>query len=105
MASDPLNPNPTAGSSRVREAADKLERHIRASGLQAGDRYITAEQAAQLIGGSIMTIQRAMKLLAGRNILERRPKAGTFIGSAAVSSTELSCIHFLLPEQFVADNR
>jgi len=105
MSSEPLNLDLAEGSSRVREAADKLERHIRASGLRAGDRYITAEQAAQLIGGSVMTVQRAMKLLAGKNILERRPKAGTFIGSAAAPSSELSCIHFFLPEQFVKEGK
>jgi len=105
MTSAPLNLDPPEGSSRVREAADKLERHIRASGLRTGDRYITAEQAAQLIGGSVMTVQRAMKLLASKNILERRPKAGTFIGSAGVAASELPCIHYLLPEQFVTEDK
>lgn len=90
---------------RVRDAAERLERHIRTSGLKPGDRYLSAEQAGQLVGHSVMTVQRAMALLARRQVLERRPKAGTFVGEKALPERTLSCLHFLLPEQFEAGGR
>jgi len=83
----------------VRESADKLERHIRARGLKAGDRYITTEEAGKLLGLSIVTAQRAMGLLASRNILHRRPKAGTFIGNGIGAEIETVNIHFFSPEE------
>lgn len=90
-------------SSRVQVSAEKLKRHIQACRLQPGDRYISAEDAGQLLGESVTTAQRAMALLARHKILERRPKAGTFIGAAVVSSDDLTCLHFLLPEQCIRD--
>ncbi len=103
--SDPLiSPEKTASPS-VWEAAEALERHIRLSGLKPGDRYITAEEAGRLLGKSVMTAQRAMTLLAQRNLLERRPKAGTFIAEAATTKADLKCIHLLLPEQFMNEEK
>ena len=84
----------------IQEAAEILEQHIRRSGLKAGDRYITAKDAGKLLGKSVMTAQRAMTLLAQRKLLERRPKAGTFIAKSAFSGPDLKCVHILLPEQF-----
>ncbi len=92
-------------SKRVLDIATKLERHIQASGLKPGDRYITADQASKLMGASAMTTQRAMNVLAQRNVLERRRKAGTFIGQPSGASVrKLSCIHFLLPD-FMAEKQ
>jgi hypothetical protein len=92
-----------AVSNRVRESAEKLQRHIRARGMKPGDRYLSAQEAGQLVGESVMTVQRAMALLASQKILERRPKAGTFIGEAAVDRPILSNVHFLVPEQFITE--
>ncbi len=89
---------PTA-SSRVLMSAKKLENHIRACGLQPGDRYISAEEAGRLLDESVMTAQRTMTYMAKLNLLERRPKAGTFIGPAMAAKVAASCVHFLLPEQ------
>jgi DNA-binding LacI/PurR family transcriptional regulator len=86
-------------SNRVRESAKKIQRHILARGFKPGDRYLSAEQAGQLVGESVTVAQRAMALLAQKNILERRRKAGTFVGEAAVDRHPLSCVLFLLPEQ------
>jgi DNA-binding LacI/PurR family transcriptional regulator len=88
-------------SGRVQEVAEKLERHIRASELQPGDRYLSAEEGSRLLGESVMTVQRAMALLAKRNVLERRPKAGTFIGPSVTSSETIPCVHFLIPEECI----
>jgi DNA-binding transcriptional regulator YhcF (GntR family) len=95
-------PRPAA-SHRVRELAEKLERHIRASDLKPGDRYLSAEEGGRLLGESAMSVQRAMALLARRHVLERRPKAGTFVGEAAVDRPALSNVHFLVPEQFITE--
>lgn len=90
-------------SSRVLESARKLLRHISACGFKPGDRYLTAEEASQLLGESVMTVQRAMAFLARQNILDRRPKAGTFIGEAAVPRVSAPCVHFLMPDQFMVE--
>lgn len=86
-------------SIRVAESAEKLKRHIRASNLRPGDRYLTAADASRLLGESVTTVQRAMALLARQKILERRPKAGTFVGEAIDQADTLACIHVLLPEE------
>ncbi len=91
-------------SARVLESAQKLERHIRACGLKPGDRYITTEEAGKLLGKSVVIAQRAMALLAKRRILERRPKAGTFIGEAMASQVDITNLHFLLPEHSQTEN-
>jgi DNA-binding LacI/PurR family transcriptional regulator len=98
MSTETLVKNP---SGRVQEVADKLQRHIRASELQPGDRYLSAEEASRLLGESVMTVQRAMSYLAHRKVLERRPKAGTFIGESLVPREAVPCVHFLIPEECI----
>jgi DNA-binding LacI/PurR family transcriptional regulator len=102
----PTDAEPSAAlkaSPRVRESAEKLERHIRACGLKPGDRYITTEEAGKLLGTSLVVAQRAMALLAERKILERRPKAGTFIGEAIGADVQTAHLHFFVPEQTRAE--
>src|SRR5690606_6986132 len=94
-------PPKEAFSRRVRESAAKLEQHIRACGLKPGDRYITTKEAGKLLGMSIVTAQRAMGLLAERNILERRPRAGTFIGDGIATEIGVLNIHFFTPADTV----
>lgn len=89
-------------SGRVQDVAEKLERHIRASELQPGDRYLSAEEGSRLLGESVMTVQRAMSLLAKRKVLERRPKAGTFIGETLDTRQGTpSVVHFFIPEECI----
>lgn len=99
MLDDAIAPSRSDASVRVRESADQLERHIRACGLKPGDRYMTTQEAGKLLGKSLVVAQRAMALLAQRKILERRPKAGTFIGEAMATRVNITHIHFMLPEQ------
>ena len=89
-------------SSRILMSAKKLQSHIRACGLQPGDRYISAKEAGRILGESTMTAQRTMTYMAKLSLLERRPKAGTFIGPAMAAKLAASCIHFLLPEYCLA---
>jgi DNA-binding LacI/PurR family transcriptional regulator len=88
-------------SQRVRDAAEKLRRHIRSCGLQPGDRYISADEAGTLLGESVMTAQRAMAFLASEDVLDRRAGTGTFIGPAAAGHAVTSCIQYFLPEQCI----
>jgi len=101
MSTAILENNKRGASGRVQDVAEKLERHIHASELQPGDRYLSAEEGSQLLGESVMTVQRAMALLAKRKILERRPKAGTFIGETVEPRNDSPCIHFLIPEECI----
>ncbi len=103
MAETTISSKPTGTSSRVKVVAQKIERHIRASALKPGDRYITAEEGGRLLGESVMTVHRAMSFLARQKILDRRPKAGTFVGEAVAPQVTMSCVHFLLPEQLVLE--
>lgn len=64
----------------VNSLAERLEQDIRRRGLWAGDRYLTATEAAQLLQVSSATADRAMKILAERQMLVRRRNAGTFVG-------------------------
>lgn len=93
-----------AASKQVRESASKLERHIRACGLKPGDRYISADEASQILGQSVTMAQRAMAHLARKKILERRPKAGTFIGPAIAPNGTMPCVHFLMPKSMAQDD-
>jgi len=67
----------------TQEAANRIVHDIRSRGLGPGDRYLTAKQAADLLGVSTATCQRAMRLLADREYLSRRRNSGTFIGPNA----------------------
>ena len=56
--------------------------------LQIGDRYLNAHEAADMLGVSRATAQRAMKVLGDTQTLLRRPKLGTFVGPGAVSQAK-----------------
>ncbi|MEX0745357.1 MAG: hypothetical protein WD118_07115, partial [Phycisphaeraceae bacterium] len=92
-------------SHRVLNSARKLEQYIRARGFKTGDRFIQPDEAAGMLGESVTTVQRAMTFLAEKNLLERRPKAGTFIGDVGEIPASPNCVHFLLPEICVDDQR
>jgi DNA-binding LacI/PurR family transcriptional regulator len=83
--------------SNVRLLADQLEDDIRRRALFAGDRYLTASEAASQLGVSRMTANRAMNLLAHRHILVRRRRRGTFIGDAVNTEFDRAagCVHYL----------
>ena len=67
---------------RVQASADLLQSDIRRRGLRPGDRYLTSEEAASVLEVSTGTAHQAMRLLVDLNILERKRKQGTYIGSA-----------------------
>ena len=83
----------------VQEAASKLEEDLRWRGLSAGERYISAEEAGELLGVSMATADRAMRLLTEKGILIRQRGRGTFVGSVPSAQVEpgVKSIQILMP--------
>ena len=68
--------------STVHRLAKRLERDMHVKNLSPGDPYLTATEAARMLGVSRSVADRAMLLLAKRNLLVRRRGQGTQVGSA-----------------------
>jgi DNA-binding LacI/PurR family transcriptional regulator len=97
-----MNPIPVE-KNRLSELATMIVNDIRKRGLRPGDRYFNGQELADLCGTSLMTANRAMQLLAKRNVLERRQRAGTFIGAAADTIKgleQIKCVHLLMPDSY-----
>ena len=77
--------------------AVRLENDIHRRGLLSGDRYLTAVEAGHRFGVSRMTANRAMNLLANREMLVRHRSRGSFVGPALETETKqaTSCVHYL----------
>ena len=77
--------------------ARRLEEHIHRQGLEPGERYLTASSAAEFFGVNRMAVDRAMTLLAQRNMLVRRRGRGTFVGPAVrpAPKTTVTHVHFI----------
>src|SRR5438094_5267354 len=80
----------TARLAPVNCLAERLERDIVSRGLLPGDRYLTAAEAGRELGVSAATANRAMRLLAARDVLNRERSRGTFIGPAVSSGHSFS---------------
>lgn len=70
-------------SSAVRELAEKVVEDIRLRRMEPGDRYLTCEEAQHLFGVGKGVMDRALRLLSGRQVLVRRRRSGTFVGPGA----------------------
>ena len=92
-----------ANLSRVHHLAHRLEQDIARRGLRTGEEYLTAEAAAEMLGVSRMTANRAMNVLARRKVLMRYRSRGSFVGSAVTPqpAADVCSIHLLT---FVDDN-
>lgn len=82
---------------RVARLAERIERHAASRDLRPGDPYLTAAEAAGVFGVGRTTAHRAMKRLADRGVLVRRPRAGTFVGPniRTSSDTHMRRIHMI----------
>jgi DNA-binding LacI/PurR family transcriptional regulator/DNA-binding transcriptional regulator YhcF (GntR family) len=85
--------------STVQRWVDHLLLDMGSRGLKPGEPYLTAEEAAKLIGSSRATAHRAMKKLVEQRILVARPGSGTFIGPKASGTSPLTAqpLHVLMP--------
>jgi DNA-binding LacI/PurR family transcriptional regulator len=93
------------------EMAEKVVDDIRDRGLVAGDRYLTAEEARCNFQVGKGLINDALKILADRQVLIRKRRAGTFIGPRfAIESDSqvaddqpgpaLEVVHVLIPMDY-----
>ncbi|MBN1910738.1 MAG: substrate-binding domain-containing protein [Pirellulales bacterium] len=86
-------------SATVLELADRIVADIRRRGMNVGDRYLTRDEAQHAFGASTGVMNRALRWLATKRVLDRRQRSGTFIGPNAPvrSPARVRTIHFLLP--------
>ncbi len=77
----------TIETSKIGSLAARIERDIRKRGLSTGDRYLTGAEAGLLLGVSTASANRAMSLLVDQDLLVRRRRSGTFVGSKVGSET------------------
>ena len=89
----------TRHSDTVHRVAQAIERDVERRRLMPGDRYYTSEEARRMFRVGKGIINQALGLLADKEVLVRRQKAGTFIGPKGGSSraTKVQTIHVLLP--------
>ncbi len=89
---------PTKNATRIDKLAETLRKDIHSRSLSVGDHYLTAAEASQMLGVSQVMANRAMNVLAGRRLLTRHRRRGTFIGpafQANATSTALRVIHII----------
>lgn len=102
--------NPSAEAMAEQVVAD-----IRDRGLVSGDRYLTAEEARTNFRVGKSLINDALKLLADRQVLIRKRRAGTFIGprfsvgsetegAAPAQQAALDIVHVLIPMDYYRAN-
>ena len=73
----------TNNSAAVVELAEKIIDDIRLRRMVPGDRYLKNEEALRVFGAGKGVMNRALRLLSDHDILVRRQRMGTFIGSNA----------------------
>jgi len=64
----------------VESVAERLHADMHRRDLRPGDRYMTAAEASEWLSTSPVTVNRAMQILAERNLLVRRRSRGTYVG-------------------------
>lgn len=68
--------------------ADRIVQDIADRGLRPGDRYLKTAKVAHQFHVRLATANMAMRSLAGRGVLVRRLRSGTFIGRQVVAGAE-----------------
>jgi len=90
-------------NSNVARVGQLILDDIRRRGLAGGAPYMTAEAAGREFGFSPQLVGRAMRMLAERAVLVRRPGVGTFVGPAAETDvgTRQKCVHALISDDLL----
>ena len=65
---------------KISDLARQLRLDMAERSLRAGDHYLTASAAGEMLGVSSAMANRAMNLLAEKNLLVRHRSRGTFVG-------------------------
>jgi len=89
----------TPMSATLVDFAQRLQIDINRRGLVPGTKYLTAQESALLLGTSVATANRVLRLLADKEIVVRRRNSGTFVGPAVVqpSSGDIRTVSILGP--------
>jgi hypothetical protein len=92
-------------SSALIDLAKRLETDIRRRCLTPGHKYLTAEESAKMLGTSVATANRALRLLAEQEVVVRRRNSGTFVGPAiqGVAVDEVQTVSILAPARMKLD--
>ena len=70
---------PTFSRRRTDEVVRMVDQDVRSGGYEPGDRYLSVRQIAEQYSISPNTAQRVMQTLVDRDVLEIRPRIGTFV--------------------------
>lgn len=87
---------------RVVQLADQLAADIDRRGLQPGERFVTAAEAARDLRVSMTLANRALQLLAQRGVIERRQRVGAVVAEGSPRSRGLKVVGVFVPERDVA---
>jgi len=88
---------------RIVELADQLAENIATRGLRPGDPYPHTEEIARTLGVSTSAANGALRVLAKRGILDRRPRRGTVVTRlpAAARPAPLRRMHLLVHREYL----
>lgn len=86
---------PKKNGTRIDQLAEMLRKDIHSRSLREGDQYLTAAEASQMLGVSRVMANRAMNVLAGRRLLVRHRRRGTFVGPDFQPSTPARALRVL----------
>lgn len=103
-----MNSDDHLDQSQTGRLAAVILQDIRQAGFQPGEQYLNGNEIAAKYGVTVITANRALQMLAERNVLERRRRAGTFIaGAFALPATGhlFHCIHLLMPATYFRASR
>lgn len=89
-------------SHRLDRLVALVEQDIQNRGLQPGDRYLTTQEVAGLLRVSTRIANDALRVLAEKKVVQRRPKSGTIIGpeSASATAPSLDVVHLLVRQNY-----
>ena len=93
----------TNSSPRVVELADRIEADIRSKGLRAGEPYLSTEETARMLTASTNIVNRALRLLVHRGLIERKQRKGTFVKEPdpTPGKSPLRKIHLLVHRDYL----
>ena len=88
---------------RIEIVARAIEEDIKSKGLKPGDKYMTSLQVARSLKIGNEVANRAMQLLAQRNVIDRRHRAGTFVGAGQsdLEGLALKRVHLVVDKRNV----
>ncbi len=87
------------GLTRILDLASQIESDIKSRELKPGDPYLTLSETSRLLRVGTTTANRALQLLAQRNVLSRVQRKGTFIKDLNGSDSEIALkrVYILVP--------